>query len=646
MNFTEPSGSSYADDAHSSIPPFLKNNNLSMFPPGEPSGGLEERSITPQHENETLSKIQRVKKKMSVFFSIQRTSMLPEEHELSSLAALDEEDLPSFHGNVTSTSLHESQSDQTVHPGKRKAPKTRKLGAAMQSQHQVHLLSNLHLIGITFFAVSGGPYGFEPAVAAGGPGLMLVGLLFFPVLWAAPLAYMTAELSCMIPESGGHVLWVYRAFGPFWSFVNSCFAFACSVLDNAMYPVLFVEYMSELFYEGKNNISYNWSIILKALIVVFVTIINILGVDIVGLASIILGLMVLAPLAIMCLVGLGHLNFDWMDSSSRGASGPSVIDWKKFFTLLLWNTSGFDAVGTCAAEVRNPSFSYPHALRVSLTLIISVYAIPTIIGISVLPNFSEWKEGTYMIVAKLVGGNFLKGWMGVSAASSALGLLLTRLCTNSRIVYGMALVEQVPPVFSKLHPTYATPWMAILATSLCTLLLTGFNFYSLAEADMLFYAFSTILKFAALVQLRFTEPDAFRPYRIPMETYPLAACSIIPIGLCISMIMFSSERAHGILLAGATSAILCFTIKEIYNQYGSEAEEAVNNRLHQIQHNMNNMQQRIDRVIAEDFAAPLSNLGQSIHLHSPPVRLGLTRQAKKEILSRDNDMEQGCQRDF
>lgn len=42
------------------------------------------------------------------------------------------------------------------------------------------------------------------------------------------------------------------------------------------------------------------------------------------------------------------------------------------------------------------------------------------------------------------------------------------------------------------------------------------------QADMLFYAFSTILKFAALVQLRFTEPDAFRPYRIPMETYPLA----------------------------------------------------------------------------------------------------------------------------
>jgi hypothetical protein len=33
--------------------------------------------------------------------------------------------------------------------------------------------------------------------------------------------------------------------------------------------------------------------------------------------------------------------------------------------------------------------------------------------------------------------------MGLAAALSALGLLLTRLCTNSRLVYGMSLIRQV-----------------------------------------------------------------------------------------------------------------------------------------------------------------------------------------------------------
>lgn len=70
-----------------------------------------------------------------------------------------------------------------------------------------------------------GPYGLEDSVGAGGALLVFIGLLVLPFMWCAPLAFMTAELACMIPESGGHVLWVYRAFGPFWSFVNSCYAF-------------------------------------------------------------------------------------------------------------------------------------------------------------------------------------------------------------------------------------------------------------------------------------------------------------------------------------------------------------------------------------------------------------------------------------
>jgi hypothetical protein len=39
--------------------------------------------------------------------------------------------------------------------------------------------------------------------------------------------------------------------------------------------------------------------------------------------------------------------------------------------------------------------------------------------------------------------NYVQGLVGFSATLSALGLLLTRLCTNSRIIYGMAQVEMV-----------------------------------------------------------------------------------------------------------------------------------------------------------------------------------------------------------
>ncbi len=39
------------------------------------------------------------------------------------------------------------------------------------------------LIALTFFCVSGGPYGIEDAVSSAGPLLTLLGLFFLPFIW-------------------------------------------------------------------------------------------------------------------------------------------------------------------------------------------------------------------------------------------------------------------------------------------------------------------------------------------------------------------------------------------------------------------------------------------------------------------------------
>ncbi|KAI5062420.1 hypothetical protein GOP47_0022959 [Adiantum capillus-veneris] len=474
-------------------------------------------------------------------------------------------------------------------------PKTPRIPAALRSQQSFRLLRVYHLIGITFFAVTSGPFGFEGTVGAVGPVLMQIGLLLFQVLWSAPLALMTAELSCMIPLTGGHVLWIYRAFGPFWSFVNSCFAFTCSVLDNALYAVLFVEYLSSLLYGNNHSISHAWSIAIRILLIVLVTVLNITGIRIIGIAALVLMAAVLSPFAAMLVWGLPRLNFNWIHGQT-----PKHIDLGKFITLLLWNSSGFDGAGNIASEVESPASSYPRALAASVLLILAVYGLPTLIGVSVLPDYNEWKSGAYMSAAKLIGGHPLQIWMGLSEVLSAVGLLLTRICINSRVIYGMTLVEQVP-VFTWLHPRFGTPWIAILTTSILTLLLAEFNFYSLAEADMLFYALSTMLKFCALVQLRFTEPDAFRPFWIPLSRNILAGLMLIPIGLCLSMLYFASNRSQVIGLIGMLAAVMGYSVKELLPQYGKKAEEVTQQRVTRVQQNIDRMQQWIDLVIAKEF---------------------------------------------
>jgi hypothetical protein len=85
----------------------------------------------------------------------------------------------------------------------------------------IKTLSWHHLVGVTFFAVCGGDYGIEDSIGAGGVGFTLIGLCVLPWVWSLPIALMTAELSSMIPETGGYVVWAHRAFGSFWATQNA-----------------------------------------------------------------------------------------------------------------------------------------------------------------------------------------------------------------------------------------------------------------------------------------------------------------------------------------------------------------------------------------------------------------------------------------
>jgi len=79
-------------------------------------------------------------------------------------------------------------------------------------------LGILPLVALTFYEVSGGPFGVEDSVKAAGPLLALLGFLVFPFIWSIPEALVTAELATTFPENGGYMLWISAAFGPFWGF--------------------------------------------------------------------------------------------------------------------------------------------------------------------------------------------------------------------------------------------------------------------------------------------------------------------------------------------------------------------------------------------------------------------------------------------
>ena len=73
-------------------------------------------------------------------------------------------------------------------------------------------LSYYPLLAIIFYTVSGGPYGIESTVRAGGNFYALLGFLIGPIIWSLPEALMTAELSTTFPHASAGVIWISEAF--------------------------------------------------------------------------------------------------------------------------------------------------------------------------------------------------------------------------------------------------------------------------------------------------------------------------------------------------------------------------------------------------------------------------------------------------
>src|SRR6478752_9668687 len=100
------------------------------------------------------------------------------------------------------------------------------------------------LAAVVFLTVSGGPYGLEPLLSyAGNHGALLL-LIVTPLLWDIPTIFAILELNSMMPVTGGYYQWVKRALGLRWACYEGWWTWLYTFADLAIYPVMFVQYLS------------------------------------------------------------------------------------------------------------------------------------------------------------------------------------------------------------------------------------------------------------------------------------------------------------------------------------------------------------------------------------------------------------------
>src|SRR3954471_20701151 len=124
-------------------------------------------------------------------------------------------------------------------------------------------VSTLSLVFILYFTTSGGPHTTETLVHEVGPGLALLILLLVPIFWSVPEVLIVGELASMLPEEGGYYRWVQRAFGDFWAFQNGWLTWLYSLVDMAIYPVLFLQYFG--YFVPELGDAARWTIMLAVI---------------------------------------------------------------------------------------------------------------------------------------------------------------------------------------------------------------------------------------------------------------------------------------------------------------------------------------------------------------------------------------------
>ena len=321
------------------------------------------------------------------------------------------------------------------------------------------------------------------------------------------LILVFAEVSSRFEQTGGPYLYVNAAFGPIPAFVIGWLLmltrlFSYATLINLM--VLYLSFFSDVFNQPEVRVG------MILFITGLITFFNWIGVKNTAKVSNILTIAKLFPLAVFIIVGLFYIDFDLIEPGPL----PSWQDFSASTLLLIFAFGGFEAGLVNSGEIVNPKKNLPFGLITAAAVIAGFYILIQVVSIGTLPNLAE-SEKPLADAAK----GFMGWWGGMfitlGAVVSIMGTLNVQILSGSRLPYALSLEDQLPKLFSRVHPKFATPWVSILFFSgLVAIVAIVWGFMSSLAVSVISRLILYAMVCASLIKLRKSQP--YRDYfRIP-----------------------------------------------------------------------------------------------------------------------------------
>jgi APA family basic amino acid/polyamine antiporter len=143
---------------------------------------------------------------------------------------------------------------------------------------------------------------------------------------------------------------------------------------------------------------------------------------------------------------------------------------------------------------------------------------------------------TYAIQAAMHGYGWLGKLVTVAILAGFSSVILVMLLGQTRVFYTMSIDGLIPPVFSKLHPKFRTPYKSQWLFFVMVSIFGGFIPDSIV-GDMVSIGtlFAFVLVCIGIFILRRTDPKIGRPFKTPLYYI------VCPLGAIICLCMMGSE---------------------------------------------------------------------------------------------------------
>ena len=301
------------------------------------------------------------------------------------------------------------------------------------------------------------------------------GAAWAPFIVAFLIALVTAfsylELVTKYPRAAGAALYTHKAFGIHFVTFLVAFTVMCSGITSASTASrAFAANLADGFgLDGENN-----TLVLGIALgfMLLVAAVNFRGVGESVKANVVLTLVELSGLLLVIFVGIyaatgGKADFSQVTAFDTAGDKNVFLAITAATSLAFFAMVGFEDAVNMAEETKDPVRNFPKMMLTGLGITGVIYVLVAIVAVALVP-IGELGEGDTPLTKVVSAGvpDFpIDKVMPFIAMFAVANSALINMLMASRLLYGMARQDVLPPPLGWVHKGRRTPWVAIIFTT-------------------------------------------------------------------------------------------------------------------------------------------------------------------------------------